>query len=380
MKRVAILGATGSIGTQTCDVIRAFPSEFKLVGITGNQNAELLTAQINEFNPEYVAITDPALSAQLPQSPTIFKGNNALVEFVENCECDILMVAIVGTASLEPAYIAIKNGVDIGLACKEVLVAAGDLIMRAARQHQVRILPVDSEHAAIKQCLAGVNEDNSQIKKLILTASGGPFWDQDKESFNSITRAMALKHPSWVMGQKITIDSATLANKGLEVIEAHHLYDVKYQDIDVVIHPKSYVHSLVEFVDGNVLAHCGKPDMRFPIQYALSYPKKLPCPWTTEPVSEYPDFQFFKPDLDKFPCLKLAFQAGKEAGTSPAVLNASNEAAVKLFLDEQISFMDIPKVIEKQLEKYPSTQIESINHIIELDKQVKEDVISSYVA
>jgi len=291
-------------------------------------------------------------------------------------DLDLLVVAVVGTAALMPTYLAIKKGITIGLACKEVLVAAGRIIMDLAEKHGVSILPIDSEHAAIKQCLAGIGEDRSQIEKLILTASGGPFWQKPKEEFSEISRESALMHPNWEMGAKITIDSATLLNKGLEVIEAHHLFGVAFEKIEVVIHPQSIVHSMVEFSDGTLLSQMGLPDMRFPIQYVLTYPEKCANDWPKTKVADLPDLQFRPPDTEKFPLLSLAFEVGKRGGSAPAVLNAANEAAVQLFLDEKIGFMDIPRLVRKYVDEVPHVDVPDIETIVSIDQQVKKDILN----
>ena len=251
------------------------------------------------------------------------------------------------------------------------MVAAGEWIMSLAKKNNVEILPIDSEHAALKQCLAGINEDPSQVSKLVLTASGGPFWERDKSTFKDITKAMALKHPSWEMGAKITIDSATMMNKGLEIIEAHHLFQIPYDAIKVAIHPKSIVHSLVEFTDGTYLAQLGLPDMRFPIQYTLTYPEKWPSPWPKTNLPSLPDLVFHDPDFDKFPLLRLAYEAGKKGGDYPMVLNAANEVAVHLFLTDQIAFYEIPTYVEKELAMATGQPLSSIEAIIAQDKAIK---------
>jgi len=251
-------------------------------------------------------------------------------------------------------------------------VSAGDLMMAAAKKNHVTILPIDSEHAALKQCLAGVQEDIQQVQKMILTASGGPFWDVDLKTFDTITPAQALRHPNWTMGDKITIDSATMMNKGLEVMEAHHLFQIPYDKIEVVIHPQSIIHALVEFSDGNILSHMGLPDMRFPIQYVLTYPEKLAAPWPKTSLAKLAALTFHDPDTQKFPLLKLAFEVGKKGGTAPAILNAANEAAVYLFLKNKISFLDIHRLVEQAIEQTPHHNSPTIDDILSLDKDIKD--------
>ena len=347
MKDIIILGSTGSIGTQTLDVIHEFNDQFRLKGLSAGRNITLLREQIRTYQPDYVCIqaeSDYKLLKQEFPNTTLFYGTEGLNELAQ-LTCDLLVVAIVGTTALKATELGIKAGSPIGLACKEVLVTAGDIFMPLAKDLKVPIYPIDSEHAAIKQCLAGIDEDTKQISKLILTASGGPFFKTDPSVLPSITPEDALKHPNWDMGAKISIDSATLMNKGLEVIEAHHLFSVPYDQIDVVVHPTSIVHSMVEFTDGTVLAQMGSPDMRFPIQYALSYPEKWENPWPKTNLTECGALEFFKPNTSAFPLLKLAFDMGTQGGNAPAIMNAANESAVSLFLSKKIGFMDIHTTI-----------------------------------
>lgn len=377
-KRISILGSTGSIGVQTLDVIRAFPDQFEVISLAAGKNTDLLKQQILEFHPKLVSVA----SDQSAEEIVLFVQRNqlncgvvsqtaGLIQVATFDKPDLLIVAIVGTASLMPTYHAIQEKIPIGLACKEVLVAAGKLIMDLARVNHVPILPVDSEHAAIKQCLAGIAENTSEIDKLILTASGGPFWNWSIEEFASIERADALKHPNWDMGQKITIDSATLMNKGLEVIEAHHLFAVPFSHIEVTIHPQSLVHSMVEFTDGTILAQMGMPDMRHPIQYVLTYPEKWKNDWPKMRFTKLWDLAFYPPDFEKFPLLKLAFEAGEKGGNAPVVMNAANEAVVALFLQNRIRFSEIPAYIFKAMDAFAFEDIQSIDAIVSLDQAVK---------
>ena len=279
------------------------------------------------------------------------------------------------TCSLVPTFEAIKQKIPIGLACKEVLVSAGNIIMPLAKQLNVPILPIDSEHAALKQCLAGIQEDPAQIEKLILTASGGPFRGWTAEQLKTVTLEQALKHPKWTMGSKITIDSATLMNKGLEVIEAHHLFGVPFNQIEVVVHPQSIIHSLVEFKDGTMLSQMGLPDMRFPIQYVMTYPEKWGNSWPKTDLTTLGALEFFKPDIEAFPLLKLAFEMGESGGTYPAVMNAANEAAVGLFLSKKIQFWDIATVIQKEIESFSHFAMPSLEDIVQADKMIKEKIL-----
>ncbi len=382
MKTVSILGSTGSIGTQTLEIINNFPEKFSLIGISAGQNIDLFKQQILDFKPKYACIqsvTDAkkceVFIKDKQLSTEVLIGEEGL-NYISTRKQDLLIVAIVGTASLQPTYEGIMAGTTIGLACKEVLVAAGDLFMSLAKEKNVAILPIDSEHAALKQCLAGIKEDPSQYSKLILTASGGPFWNTPIEAFSKITLENALKHPNWSMGNKITIDSATMMNKGLEVIEAHHLYQTDYDNIEVIIHPQSIIHSMVEFTDGTVLSQMGLPDMRFPIQYVLTYPEKINNPWPKMSLSKVQPLNFYDPDFKKFPLLKCAFECGKKGGTYPVVMNAANEAAVQLFLNKHISFLDIHKTIEKCLENTSQQNNLTLSEIILLDQETKAQVLS----
>jgi len=378
MKRISILGSTGSIGVQTLDVVRAYPGQFQIIGLSAHKNIGLIKEQILEFKPVFVSVSCDHDAEALQDwvqthaiKTEIVCGETGLVQVATQPNTDLLIVAIVGTASLNPTYQAILAGIPIALACKEVLVAAGDLIMTTAATKNVPVLPIDSEHAAIKQCLSGIHENPYEIQRLILTASGGPFWQLHKKEFLSITKKEALAHPKWHMGQKITIDSATLMNKGLEVIEAHYLFKIPYNQIDVVIHPQSIIHSMVEFTDATVLAQMSLPDMRLPIQYALTYPDKWQSPWPRLTFNEQLKLEFFKPDFDKFPLLRMAYEAGETGGSAPIILNAANEAAVGLFLDEKIKFMDIIHLVQKAKMYFPHTILAEIDGIIALDQEVK---------
>jgi len=346
MKRIAILGSTGSIGVQSLDVITEFPDQFSVHSLTANTQIERLKKQIAVFKPRMVAVKDEENVKDLPSYQgelTVHTGIDGLVDVVTHPDVDLVISAIPGSAGFIPTLRAIEAGKSVALANKELLVMAGEIIMNAARKSGVDIIPLDSEHIAIHQCLAGQNLDD--VQRLILTASGGPFLHSNREHMEKMSPAEALDHPTWNMGQKITIDSATLMNKGFEVIEAHWLFGIPVSKIDVVIHPQSIIHSMVEMIDGNVLAQIGPPDMRIPIQYALTYPQRLDTPWPRFDITRAWDLTLLPPDHEKFPCLGLAYEAGRIGTTLPAVLSAADEMAVDAFLKGQIGFMQIPKVI-----------------------------------
>ena len=374
MKQLVILGSTGSIGTQALDVIRAFPDFFELKGISGFSNMDLLAKQVNEFKPSYVAVSTDnkrrELQDQLAYSPTIFVGDSGLLELVD-VGMDMLLVAIVGTAALSPVVAAISKVKHIAIANKEVLVAAGEIIMGMVKAHNTRLIPVDSEHSALFQCLAAVDFNLDMVKHVTLTASGGPFFDRDPATFDTITPQDALKHPNWDMGAKISIDSATMMNKGLEVIEAHHLFGLDFDDIHVVVHPRSIVHAFVETIDGAILSHMGRPDMRYPIQYAMTYPDRMATPFDQDSLTQLSDLTFFDPDRQAFPLLDLAIDCGRKGGVYPVVFNAANEVAVDLFLKEKISYLGIHSLILQFLSTFSSRRVSGIDDIVALDHEVK---------
>jgi 1-deoxy-D-xylulose-5-phosphate reductoisomerase len=383
-KTISILGCTGSIGTQTLDVIRAFPDKFSVKALSSGSNISLLKEQILEFLPAFVSIKNKEDESNVQEfihknkiKTEVLTGSLGL-ETVSTMMCDLLVVAISGTTALWPTYKAIQKKIPIALACKEVLVSAGSIITQLAKENNVPILPIDSEHAALKQCLAGINENRNDVEKLILTASGGPFREFPIEKFHSITIQDALNHPNWAMGKKISIDSATLMNKGLEVIEAHHLYGTPYDKIDVVVHPQSIVHSMVEFIDGTILSQLSSADMRFPIQYALTYPEKWKNSWPKTDVQKLGSLDFYPPDLKKFPLLRLAYECGNYGDYMCAILNAANEAVVNLFLEGKILFTHIPIIIEKILSNETNIEKPEINTILEIDSHVKEKVMYEY--
>lgn len=381
MKKISILGSTGSIGKQTLDVVRQHKDKFEVVAISANSSVDLLLEQIKEFKPKYVAVYDELsaikLKSMIPSDIKIevLSGMEGLKIISSLDEIDVLLTAIVGMIGLVPTLEAIKKGKDIALANKETLVCAGSLVMSEAKKYGVSILPVDSEHSAIFQCLNG--EKNKEIEKIILTASGGPFRGKKKEDLLNVTKNQALKHPNWSMGRKISIDSSTLMNKGLEIIEAKWLFDVEHDQIDVVVHPQSIIHSMVQFIDSSVIAQLGCPDMRLPIQYALSFPNRIECDFERLNLAKIATLTFEEPDMDIFPCLKLAYDTLKMGGTYSAVLNSANEVLVNEFLEDKIGFYDIPYYIEKTLQAHNSISEPTLDEILEIDRWTREFVINS---
>jgi 1-deoxy-D-xylulose-5-phosphate reductoisomerase len=375
-KNIAIRGSTGSIGTNSLEVIRNFPEFFRAAYLTTNRNIDSLQEQIKLFRPKGVVVLDEHRASELrtrvDNSVEVLSGTSGLEHVVTREDVDIVMSSLVGFAGLKPTIAAIRHRKRIALANKETLVVAGGLITSLVREYGVDLLPVDSEHSAIFQCLVG--EDRSTVAKLLLTASGGPFLNIPAESFSTLTVEEALNHPKWKMGNKITIDSSTLMNKGLEVIEAHWLFGLPGERIHVVIHPQSIIHSMVEFVDGSVKAQLGIPDMRLPIQYALSYPERWPMNGARIDFPALQSMTFFEPDRDKFRCLGLAYDALALGGTAPAVLNAANEVAVNSFLNHDISFDKIPTIIERALTLHKTRSNPEIQDIIEVDQQTRDFV------
>ena len=373
MKHISILGSTGSIGTQTLEIVRQFPNEFKVVGLSTNKNSDLLLKQIKEFRPKAVAVMDGSKVGELKNfsSCQVYSGMEGLKKIAALDEADTVINSLVGSVGIEPTYHAIKNKKNIALANKETLVAAGSIIMDEVKKNGVKLMPIDSEHSAIFQCLNG--ENINEVEKITLTCSGGPFKNYTKEQLEKATLQDALKHPTWSMGSKITIDSATLMNKGFEVIEAHWLYGIDYEKIKVVIHPQSIVHSLVEFHDNSVIAQLGLPDMKIPIQYALSYPKRFPGDSKSLNLAEIKNLEFREPDFEMFPCLNYAYEAGKINGTMPAVMNAANETAVYAFLENKIKFLDITKLIKKMMDGHKLIKNPDLNEILEVDQKTKEE-------
>lgn len=383
MKAITLLGSTGSIGTQTLDIVAQYPEQFRIVGLTAGRNVTLLAQQIRQFRPEIVAISDEnklqelkSAIADIDPQPIILAGETGVVEVARYGDAEAVVTGIVGCAGLLPTIAAIQAGKDIALANKETLIAGGPVVNPLIEKHGVKVLPADSEHSAIFQCLQGVLPGS--LRRIILTASGGSFRDLPIEKLAGVTVADALKHPNWSMGQKITIDSATLMNKGLEVIEAHYLFGMDYDDIDIVIHPQSIIHSLIELQDTSVLAQLGWPDMRLPLLYALSWPERIHTDWKTFDLVKAGDLTFREPDNEKYPCMQLAYAAGRAGGSMPAVLNAANEQAVALFLDEKIQFLDIPKLIEKACDKHrlDNCQSPGLDDILAADQWARQEVLA----
>lgn len=378
MKKISILGSTGSIGTQTLDVVRKNRDKFEVVAISANSSINLLLEQIKEFKPKYVAVYNENSAKELKEMiPSdikieVLSGMEGLITISSLDEIDILLTAIVGMIGLVPTLEAIKKGKTIALANKETLVTAGQLVMEEAKKRNVAILPVDSEHSAIFQCLNG--ESKKEIESIILTASGGPFRGKSKNDLINVTKNEALKHPNWSMGRKISIDSSTLMNKGLEVIEAKWLFDVNPDKIDVVVHPQSIIHSMVQFVDSSIIAQMGCPDMKLPIQYALTYPERILNDFERLDFSKLSSLTFEKPDLNTFPCLKLAYDSLNMGGTYSAVLNAANEVLVNEFLEDKIKFYDIPYYIEKTLDAHKSIEKPTLEEILYTDNWSREFV------
>lgn len=369
MKNIVLLGSTGSIGTSTLKVVDDLPDRLRIIGLAAGSNAELLAQQARRYQPEAVAINNPSRAPQLADSlkgtVRTCSGPEGLIELATLPGADIVLIAIVGTAGLLPALAAIRAGKDIAVASKEILVMAGETVMNEARKQGVRVLTVDSEHSAIFQCLDG--KPAHSVRKLWLTASGGPFRATPKEEFSQITLQRALKHPSWVMGRKITIDSATLFNKGLEMIEARWLFDVEMDRVEVVVHPQSVIHSMVEFVDGSILAQLSTPDMCLPIQYALTYPDRAPSQRVQTNLARAGSLTFEEPDLDRFPALRLARHAGETGGTLPAVLNAANEVAVDAFCKGKISFVQISETVARTMERHAVVASPTLDQILAAD-------------
>ena len=375
MKRITILGSTGSIGTQTLDVVRKNKDKFQVVAISANSSIDLLLEQIMEFSPKYVAVYNKEsalkLKEMIPENINIevLSGMDGLVKICQLEEVNVVLTAVVGMIGLVPTMAAIKAKKTIALANKETLVTAGELVMRKDKKSSVEILPVDSEHSAIFQCLNG--ERKQDIEKIILTASGGPFRGKKREELVNVTKNEALKHPNWDMGRKISIDSSTLMNKGLEVIEAKWLFDVDVEDIEVVVHPQSIIHSMVSFRDSSVISQMGCPDMRLPIEYALTYPERLKTDFERLDLAKVATLTFEKPDMETFPCLALAFKVLKLGGTYPAALNSANEFLVNEFLNDKIGFYDIPYYIEKTLDCHKNRVNPTLEDILEVDKETR---------
>lgn len=379
MKKIAILGSTGSIGVNALKVIRANPEKYEVTALAAGRNIDLLLKQIEAFRPVAVSVLDEDLGSELKnrlggnKGPEVFYGNEGFVRLATLDQIDTVISAMTGAAGLLPTYEAIKAGKDIALANKETMVMAGHLIMTAVKKNGVSLVPIDSEHSAVLQSLQGHTKED--LRRVILTASGGPFRDASMEQMTTITPAQALNHPNWHMGPKISIDSATMMNKGLETIEAKWLFDLEMAQISILIHPQSVVHSMVEYKDGSIIAQLGIPDMMIPISYALSFPHHLKNDFSTLRLEEIGVLNFEKPDLKKFPCLELAFRAAEIGSSMPAVLNAANEIAVESFLDGKIAFLDIPELIEKSMEAHQPHPVETIEMVMEADRWARKTAL-----
>lgn len=376
MKKVVLLGSTGSIGTSTCKVVEDLPNDLELIGLAAGRNVKLLREQVAQFNPQMVSVTDPAVAKKLANEfngiPNVQCGDEGLLALATLPEADIVLIAIVGTAGLQPALAAIRAGKDIAVASKEILVMAGETVMAEARKHGVKVLAVDSEHSAIFQCLDGKPVDS--IRQIWLTASGGPFREKPADEFADITVEQALKHPSWKMGRKITIDSSTLFNKGLEMIEARWLFDIEMPCVKVVVHPQSVIHSMVEFIDGSMLAQLSTPDMCLPIQYALTYPARAASDRVQTSLAEIGRLDFEEPDVERFPALDLARRAGEEGGTFPAVLNAANEVAVEAFCERRLSYIGITESVAAVMAAHEIVVQPSLEEILEADSWARNAI------
>jgi len=382
VKPITLLGSTGSIGTQTLDIVAEYPDQFQIVGLAARRNAEMLAQQIRQFRPQIAAICDSdqlgilkEAIADLDPQPILLAGEAGVTEVARYGNSEAVVTGIVGCAGLLPTIAAIEAGKDIALANKETLIAGGPVVLPLVEKHGIKLLPADSEHSAIFQCLQGVPEGG--LRRILLTASGGAFRDLPVEKLASVKVADALKHPNWTMGRKITIDSATLMNKGLEVIEAHFLFGLDYDHIEIVIHPQSIIHSLIELEDTSVLAQLGLPDMRLPLLYALSYPERISTDWERLDLVKAGNLTFREPDHEKYPCMRLAYAAGRAGGSMPAVLNAANEQAVALFLEERIQFLDIPRLIEQVCDRHQSDNhaSPSLEDILAADQWARQAVL-----
>ncbi|MFC1620389.1 1-deoxy-D-xylulose-5-phosphate reductoisomerase [Candidatus Neomarinimicrobiota bacterium] len=374
MRRISILGSTGSIGVQALQVVTSLPGEFQVVALTARRNAQLLAEQAQRFQVKAVAIADKESAEELQERLTdtnieVLTGMGGVLEIAARDDVDICLNSLVGGVGMAPTVEILKAGVDVALSNKESLVMAGEHITELVHQKGLHLFPVDSEHSAIWQCLVG--ERHEQIRKLILTGSGGPFRTWNKDSLKEVTKAQALKHPNWDMGPKITVDSATMMNKGLEVIEARWLFDLQPEQIEILVHPQSIVHSLLEFVDGSVKAQLGVPDMKVPIQYALTYPDRKPAKWPRLDLLEVATLTFEMPDMQKFPSISLAYQALKLGGSAPAALNSANDLVVQAFLNDRISFIEIPVLVEKSLSDHPFVEHPNLEAIDEVQVWVQ---------
>jgi len=384
VKAITLLGSTGSIGTQTLDIVSEHPDKFRIVGLAAGRNVELFAAQIRQFRPQIASISAADKLPELKEAikdlnpqPILLAGEAGVIEVARYGDSQTVVTGIVGCAGLLPTIAAIEAGKDIALANKETIIAGAPVVLPLVEKHGVKLLPADSEHSAIFQCLQGVPKDG--LRKILLTASGGAFRDWPVEKLPEVTVADAIKHPNWSMGRKITVDSATLMNKGLEVIEAHYLFGVDYDNIEIVIHPQSIIHSLIELQDTSVLAQLGWPDMRLPLLYALSWPERVSTNWERLNLVKSGNLTFREPDHQKYPCMRLAYAAGRAGGSMPAVLNAANEQVVALFLEEKIHYLDIPKCIEFVCDRHQNdnTQNPSLDDILAADKWARKEVFTA---
>lgn len=384
MKAITLLGSTGSIGTQTLDIVSEHPDKFRIVGLAAGRNVELFAAQIRQFRPQIAAISAAEKLPELKEAikdlnpqPILLAGEAGVIEVARYGDSQTVVTGIVGCAGLLPTIAAIEAGKDIALANKETIIAGAPVVLPLVAKHGVKILPADSEHSAIFQCLQGVPKDG--LRKILLTASGGAFRDWPVDKLAEVKVADAIKHPNWSMGRKITVDSATLMNKGLEVIEAHYLFGVDYDNIEIVIHPQSIIHSLIELQDTSVLAQLGWPDMRLPLLYALSWPERVYTNWERLNLVKSGDLTFREPDHQKYPCMGLAYAAGRAGGSMPAVLNAANEQAVALFLDEKIHYLDIARCIQFVCDRHQNDnkQNPSLDDILAADKWARKEVFTA---
>jgi len=376
MKKILILGSTGSIGKQILEVVRQNKKHFQVVGLVCRNNIDLLKEQIKEFKPSYAGIYDEKINLR-EKNIKIFYGEEEILRLIKLINCDIVVIAISGAAGLQPAFAAIKSNKNVALATKEVMVLAGGLIKEELKKRpKVKLFPIDSEHSAIWQSLRAGNK--GEVEKIILTCSGGPFRGKKIKDLETVNFKQALNHPNWKMGNKITIDSATLMNKGLELIEAKWLFDIPIEKIEIIVHPQSILHSAVLFQDGSIIGQFGLPDMRIPIQYALSYPKRLKNNLPRISLTEFKSLTFEKPDLKTFTCLKLAYDAIKISGTMPTVLNAADEVAVELFLKEKIKFLDIPKIIFQAMNKHKTIKNPDLSEILLVDKLTRKMIYENY--
>ncbi|GAB6988950.1 1-deoxy-D-xylulose-5-phosphate reductoisomerase [Paenibacillus pini] len=374
MKKISVLGSTGSIGTQTLDVVSKHPEHFQIEGLAAGTNVDLLLEQIHQYHPKKVSVASKQLADQIkekiPSGVELFHGNEGLIEIAANTDAEMVITAVMGSVGLHSTLAAIEAGKQIGLANKETLVTAGHIVTSLAEKRGVKLLPVDSEHSAIFQCLNG--ENRRDLASITLTASGGSFRNRSREELTHVTVEDALKHPNWSMGAKITIDSATMVNKGLEVIEARWLFDLPYEQINVLLHPESIIHSFVEFKDTSIIAQLGNPDMRVPIQYAMTYPERWPSPSKSLSLAEIGKLHFHEMDYERFPCLRLAFECGKIGGTATTAFNAANEVAVSRFLRKEISFLQIEDIIQRVLGMHDNISYPELGSIEECDRLTRE--------